>query len=75
MLRAQHPPMRNKLNLGNARQVRVMKKRLNVSEDKLRQIAEKVGDSIAAITKEVETEKTAAAKIEVSTPQPSPVEI
>jgi hypothetical protein len=70
MLCAQHPPMRNKLNLANARQVRILKKRLSVSEDELRQIAEKVGDSIAAITKEVESEKMAAAEIEVSSPQP-----
>jgi hypothetical protein len=62
--------MRNKLNLANARQVRILKKRLSVSEDELRQIAEKVGDSIAAITKEVESEKMAAAEIEVSSPQP-----
>jgi Protein of unknown function (DUF3606) len=70
MLCARHPTMRNKLNLANARQVRILKKRLSVSEDELRRIAEKVGDSIAAITKEVESDKMAAAKAEAATPQP-----
>jgi hypothetical protein len=40
-------------------------------QDKLRLIAEKVGDSIAAITNEVETEKMSAAKMEASTLQPA----
>jgi hypothetical protein len=71
MLCARHPPMRNKLNLANARQVRILKKRLNVSEDALRQVAEKVGDSIAAITKEVESEKIAAAQPVEATPHPA----
>lgn len=60
MLRAKHPPIRNLIDLSDPRQVRTLKRRLGVSEADLRRIVGKIGNSIAAITKEVELEKTAA---------------
>ena len=56
------PAIRNKVDLLDAGQVRLFKKRLGISEEDLRRIVEKVGDSIATISKEVEFEKTAKAK-------------
>ncbi len=50
-----HLPSRNKIDLSDARQVRLMKKRLGVSGDDLTRLVEKVGDSIAAISKEVKS--------------------
>lgn len=58
MLCKKHPPMRNLINLSNPRQVRTLKKRLGVSGAELARVVEKAGNSIAAITKEVELEKT-----------------
>ena len=51
------PVIRNKVDLLDAGQVRILKKRLGISEEDLRRIVEKVGDSIATISKEVEFEK------------------
>ena len=46
-------PLRNKLDLTDARQVRLVKKRLRLTETELTQIVERIGNSIAAISKEV----------------------
>ena len=56
------PAIRNKVDLLDAGQVRLFKKRLGISEEDLRRIVERVGDSIATISKEVELEKIAKAK-------------
>jgi hypothetical protein len=66
MLCEKHPPLRNKVDLADARQVRVIKKRLGVSRDDLRRIVEKVGNSIAAVTKEAEIEKAASCSKPIS---------
>ncbi|MBI5262573.1 MAG: DUF3606 domain-containing protein [Bradyrhizobium sp.] len=50
-------PIRNRLDLTDARQVRTIKKRLGVTEHELRSIVDKIGDSIAAISKEVDAQK------------------
>jgi hypothetical protein len=60
MLSAKHQPARNLIDLANAKQVRTLTKRLKISADELRQIIQKSGNSIAAITKEVEFQRTAA---------------
>jgi uncharacterized protein DUF3606 len=60
MLSAKRQPSRNLIDLGNSKQVRTLTKRLGISKDELRRIIEKSGNSIAAITKEVELERTAA---------------
>jgi hypothetical protein len=57
MICAKHPPVRNLIDLTDPRQVRTLKKRLGVSGADLHRIIEKAGNSIAAITKEVELEK------------------
>ena len=43
---------RNKLDLGNRVQVRIVRKRLKISEEQLNTLVRKAGDSIAAVRKE-----------------------
>jgi hypothetical protein len=43
---------RNKLDLGNRVQVRIVRKRLKISEEQLSNLVRKAGDSIAAVRKE-----------------------
>jgi hypothetical protein len=54
MQRIKHPPIRNKIDFSNASQVRALSKRLRVPADELKAIVEKVGNSVSAVTKEVE---------------------
>jgi hypothetical protein len=49
-----HPPSRNAIDLTDAEQVRALTKRLRISADELARIIETSGNSITAITKEVE---------------------
>lgn len=44
--------MRNKLDLSNRVQVRIVRKRLKISEEQLNDLVRKAGDSIAAVRKE-----------------------
>jgi hypothetical protein len=60
MLTAKRRPIRNLIDLADAKQVRTLTRRLKISEDELRQIVEKSGRSIAIITKEVELQRAAA---------------
>lgn len=46
-------PIRNRLDLADATQVRLIRKRLRLSEAELTEIVDKIGNSIAAIGKEV----------------------
>ena len=57
MLCAKRPLNRNSINLSDPTQVRTLKRRLGISGKDLRQIVEKAGTSIAAITKEVDLEE------------------
>jgi hypothetical protein len=43
---------RNKLDLGNPVQVRIVRKRLKISKEQLNNLVRKAGDSIAAVRKE-----------------------
>jgi uncharacterized protein DUF3606 len=61
---AKYRPLRNQIDLANAKQIRVLTKRLKISEVDLRRIAEKAGNSIAAITKEVGIERLSAVSSE-----------
>lgn len=65
MHRIKHPPIRNKIDLTDPAQVRVWTRRLRVSAGELRAVAGKVGNSVAAVTKEIELER--------ASPQPDPV--
>lgn len=57
MLCAKHPAVRNSINLADPTQIRTLKRRLGISGADLRRIVEKSGESIAATTKEVESER------------------
>ena len=57
MQRAKHPPIRNKINLADSTQVRVLTRRLRLSADELKVIVDKVGDSAAAVTKEIDLQR------------------
>jgi hypothetical protein len=57
MRRVKHPLLRNKLDFADSQQVRLLRKRLGVSADDLLRTVEKVGNSIAAISKEVGLQK------------------
>lgn len=52
MRRKKLPPIRNKLNLADPQQARLVRKRLKLSEDELAAIVEKAGNSISAIGKQ-----------------------
>jgi len=61
MLSTKHPPLRNVINLADPVQVKKLTKRLGISRDALFGVAEKYGNSIAAICKEVEIQRAADA--------------
>jgi hypothetical protein len=72
------PPItRNKIDVADASQVRILKKRLGISSDDLHRAVAKVGNSIAAVTKEIELQKplplTAAAPVQDEPGLPSAV--
>jgi hypothetical protein len=46
-----------RLRLGGPCQIRSLKKRLGISADELQHVVEKVGNSIAAVSKEIEVQK------------------
>ena len=52
-------PIRNTVNLADAKQVRAIKRRFRVSEEELTQIVSRIGGSIAAIGKEVALQRAA----------------
>jgi hypothetical protein len=66
---------RNKINVADAGQIRILKKRLGISSDDLQRVVAKVGNSIAAVTKEIESQKplplTAAAPVQNNSALPS----
>jgi hypothetical protein len=53
MRRSKPQPIRNKLDLADRKQVRLVKRRLRISEVELTTIVGKIGNSLAAISKEV----------------------
>jgi hypothetical protein len=57
MRRLKHLTTRNKIDVADASQIRILKKRLGISSDDLHRVVAKVGNSIAAITKEIECQK------------------
>jgi translation elongation factor EF-4 len=71
------PTNRNKIDVADASQIRILKKRLGISSDDLHRVVAKVGNSIAAVTKEIETRKppplTAPAPVENESALPSAV--
>jgi hypothetical protein len=57
---AKHLPVRNKIDLSDPNQVRAWKRRLGLSTNDLQRLIQKVGNSISAVTKEIELERMAA---------------
>jgi hypothetical protein len=53
MQRVRHQAIRNKINASDPAQVRALTRRLGVSADALQAIVSRVGNSVAAVTKEV----------------------
>jgi Protein of unknown function (DUF3606) len=59
MRRQKRPLFRNKLDLADRTQVRVVSRRLRLSKSQLLEIVGRVGNSIAAISKEVALQRAA----------------
>jgi hypothetical protein len=57
MQRIKHPPIRNKISLADPTQVRAWTRRLAISADSLKAVIDKVGNSVAAVTKELELQR------------------
>ena len=57
MLRQNRKLFRNRLDLTNRVQVRVVKRRLRVSEEDLKAAIDQVGNSIASISKELDLQR------------------
>ena len=57
MQRRKNHSLRNKLDLTDAKQVRLVRKRLRLSEAELAGIVGKIGNSIAAISKEATVQR------------------
>jgi hypothetical protein len=62
MRRAKPQPVRNKIDLADPAQIRAWTRRLGITADDLRRVAGKVGNSVAAVSKEIELRKAAAPK-------------
>ena len=79
MRRLKHLTTRNKIDVADASQIRILKKRLGISSDDLHRVVAKVGNSIAAVTKEIECQKslplTAPAPVQNDSALPSPVAV
>jgi hypothetical protein len=79
MRRLKHLTTRNKIDVADASQIRILKRRLGISSDDLHRVVAKVGNSIAAVTKEIECQKplplTAPAPAQNEPALPSPVEV
>ena len=54
MQRSKPIAIRNKIDLADASQIRSLKKRLGVSTEQLQRVVAKVGNSIAAVSKELQ---------------------
>jgi hypothetical protein len=74
MRHAKPQPVRNKIDLADPSQIRILRRRLGISADDLQRVVEKVGNSIAAVCKEIEPQKMLpviepmAVQIEASSP-------
>jgi hypothetical protein len=70
---------RNKIDAADASQIRILKRRLGVSSDDLHRVVAKVGNSIAAVTKEIECQKplplTAPAPVQIDSATPSSIRV
>jgi hypothetical protein len=58
MRRAKPQPVRNKIDVSDPAQIRVWTRRLGITPDDLKRLVGKVGNSIAAVSKEVDLQRT-----------------
>jgi len=72
MRRPKVQPIRNKLDLTDRVQVRIVTRRLGVSSAELTEIVGRIGNSLAAISKEVHLQRTPKASASADVP---PVEV
>jgi hypothetical protein len=79
MRRLKPPTARNKIDVADASQIRILKRRLGISRDDLHRVVAKVGNSIAAVTKEIESQKplplTAPAPVQIDSALPSAIRV
>ena len=59
MQRIRRPPIRNKIDPADPAQIRAWTRRLGVPADALQAVVDRMGNSIAAVTKEVELQRAA----------------
>ena len=73
MRHARPQPARNKIDLADPSQIRCLKRRLGISDDDLQRAVGKVGNSIAAVSKELQktTQATEAAPVQIELPSQS----
>jgi len=72
MQRIKHPPIRNKIDMADPAQVRAWNRRLGISADSLKAVVDKVGNSVAAVTKEVELQRAGPRASPIPPVQSSP---
>jgi len=66
--------IRNKIDLADPSQIRILRRRLGISADDLQRVVAKVGNSIAAVCKEIEPQtgipvtEPMAVQVEASSP-------
>jgi len=70
MRHAKPQPIRNKIDLADPSQIRILRRRLGIFADDLQRAVAKVGNSIAAVCKEIEPQKA----IRVTEPMPVQIE-
>lgn len=68
MRRSKPQPIRNKLDLSDRVQVRIIRKRLRLSDAQLAEIVGRIGNSISAISKEAALQRAAALPEPTGTP-------
>jgi hypothetical protein len=77
MRHAKSQPVRNKIDLADPNQIRVLRRRLGISADNLQRVVAKVGNSIAVVCKEIEPQKaipvTEPTPVQIESPSPSEV--
>jgi hypothetical protein len=59
MRRPKPQPIRNKLDLSDRTQVRLVKKRLRLSDAELTEIVERIGNSLSAVSKQAALQRAA----------------
>jgi hypothetical protein len=69
MRHAKPQPARNKIDSADPSQIRILRRRLGISADDLQRVVAKVGNSIAAVCKEIEPQKA------IPVIEPMPVQI